>query len=168
MDYPVVIEGFEDHEIILRSSPWGAASTLLLDGETAPAGPRRNQYLLTRPDGAEVLVKFRSSFFDSMPQLIVDGKVINAAPLLTWPVTVWCMLPLVLLIIPGSFLDGLMLGFAGAWINTRMFRTEWTTTQKWLATAFVTLACGALYLLLSGRMKDLINTVGTGLGIGPG
>ena len=165
MDYPVVIDGFEDHEITLRSSPWGAASTLLLDGETAPAGPRRNQYILTRPDGTEALVKFRGSLFDSVPQVIVDGKVINVVPPMSWPITVWCLLPLALVFTPGF--DGIMLGFGGSWINTRMFRTEWTTMQKYLATAFVTLACGALYLLLSGRLKDVLNTVGTGLGIGP-
>jgi hypothetical protein len=166
MDYPVVIEGFEGHEIMLRSTPWGAASTLRLDGELAPAGPRRNQYILTRADGSEALVKLRSGLFDSVPQVIVDGKIFNVVPALSWPVTVWCYLPLVLCFIPGF--DGIMLGLAGCWINTRMFRTEWTTTQKYLATAAVTLAGGVLYLLLSGRMPGLINTIGTGLGLGPG
>ena len=164
MDYPVVVDGFENHEIMLRSSPWGAASTLLLDGETAPAGPRRNQYILTRPDGAEALVKFRGSLFDSVPQVIVDGKVMNVVPPLSWPITVWCLVPLLLCFTPGF--DGIMLGFAGSWINTRMFRTEWTTMQKYLATAFVSLAAGAFYLLLSGRMQDLISTLRTGLGLG--
>jgi hypothetical protein len=151
MDYPVVIDGFEDHEIILRSTPWGAASTLLLDGEMAPAGPRRNQYFLTRKDGTEVLVKFRNSLFDSVPQLLVDGKAINVVAPLPWKVMVWCLLPLALVFTPGF--DGIMLGFAGSWVNTRMFRTEWTAMQKYLATALVTLACGGLYLLLSGRLR---------------
>ena len=164
MDYPVVIEGFEDHEIIVRSSPWGAASMLLVDGETAPAGSRRNQYILTRPDGTEVLVKFRNSLFDSVPQVIVEGKVMNVVPPLSVPITVWCLLPLVLCFTPGF--DGIMLGFAGSWINTRLFRTEWTVIQKYLATAFVSLAAGAIYLLLSGRMPDLISTLSTVLGTG--
>jgi len=151
MDYPVVIDGFQDHEIIVRSSPWGAASTLLLDGETAPAGPRRNQYILTRPDGTEALVKFRGSLFDSVPQVIVDGKVINVVPLLTWPVTVWCLLPLLLCFTPGF--DGIMLGFAASWINTRIFRTERSTTEKYLFTTAVTLGAAGLYLLLSGRLR---------------
>jgi hypothetical protein len=166
MDYPVVIEGFEDHEIVLRSSPWGAASTLRLDGEMAPAGPRRNQYILTRPDGSEALVKFRNSLFDSVPQVIVDGKVINVVPPLSWPITVWCLLPMALVFTPGF--DGIMLAFAGSWVNTRMFRTEWTTTQKYLATAAVTLGCGAAYLLLTGRMQGLMDALRTGLGIGLG
>ena len=166
MDYPVTIEGFENHEIIVRSSPWGAASTLLIDGQTAQAGPRRNQFILTRGDGAETLVKFRSTLFDSVPQIIVDDKVRNVTPPLSWPVTVWCFVPLVLCFTPGF--DGIMLGFAGSWINTRMFRTEWTTMQKYLATAAVTLAAAAFYLLLSGRMQGLINTLRTGLGIGLG
>jgi hypothetical protein len=163
MDYPVVIEGFDDHEILVRSSPWGSANTLLIDGEMAPAGPRRNQFILTRRDGAEVLVKFRGSLFDSVPQIIVDGKVFNVTPPLSWLVTVWCYLPLVLVFTPGF--DGIMLGFAGSWINTRIFRTERSTTQKYLLTALVTLASAAFYLLLSGRMQDLINTLRTGLGI---
>jgi uncharacterized membrane protein YjjP (DUF1212 family) len=33
-------------------------------------------------------------------------------------------------------------------------------------TAFVSLAAGAFYLLLSGRMQDLISTLRTGLGLG--
>jgi hypothetical protein len=164
MDYPVVIDGFEKHEISVRSSPWGAANMLLVDGETAPAGPRRNQYILTRPDGTEALVKFRSSLFDSVPQVIVDGKVMNVVPPLSVPIMVWCLLPLVLCFTPGF--DGIMLGFAGSWINTRMFRTQWTTMQKYLVTAFVSLAAGAFYLLLSGRMQGLISTLRTGLGLG--
>ena len=164
MDYPIHIEGFEDHELSVRSSPWGAAATLLIDGQMAPAGPRRNQFILTHRDGTELLVKFRSGLFDSVPQIIVDDKVRNVTPPLSWPVTVWCFVPLVLVFTPGF--DGIMLGFAGSWINTRMFRTEWTTMQKYLVTAFVSLAAGALYLLLSGRMQGLISTLRTGLGLG--
>jgi hypothetical protein len=160
MDYPVVIDGFEDHEIVLRSSPWGAGSALLLDGETASAGPGRNQYLLTRPDGTEALVKLRGSLFDSVPQLIVDGKVINVVAPLSWPITVWCLLPLVLVFTPGF--DGIMLGFAGSWINTRIFRTERSTTEKYLFTAAVTLGAAFLYLLLSGRLRGLLSTFGIG------
>jgi hypothetical protein len=166
MDYPIVIAGFEGHELSVRSTPWGAASTLLIDGETAQAGPRRNQFILTRRDGTEVLVKFRNGLFDSVPQIIVDGKVFNVTPPLSWPVTVWCFIPLVLCFTPGF--DGIMLGFAGSWINTRMFRTGWSTTQKYLATAAVTLGSGAFYLLLSGRLPGLIDTIRTGLGIGLG
>jgi hypothetical protein len=157
MDYPVVIEGFEGHQITLRSSPWGAASTLLLDGETAPAGPRRGQYILTRKDGSEALVKLRGSLFDSVPQIIVDGKVKNVVPPLSVPITVWCLLPLLLCFTPGF--DGIMLGFAGSWVNTRFFRTELSTVQKYLVTAAVTLAAAGLYLALSGRLPTLINWV---------
>ena len=160
MDYPVVIDGFEDHEISVRSTPWGAASTLLLDGEVAPRGPRRNQFILTRKDGAEALVKFRNGLFDSVPQLVVDGKVKNVVPPLSWPITVWCLAPLLLCFTPGF--DGIMLGFAGSWVNTRIFRTELTTTQKYLLTAAATLVAAGIYLLLSGRLGDVINRLGIG------
>jgi hypothetical protein len=151
MDYPVVIDGFEDHQIIVRSTPWGAASTLLLDGEVAPSGPRRNQFILTRHDGTEALVKFRGSLFDSVPQLVVDGKVRNVVPPLSWPITVWCLVPLLLCFTPGF--DGIMLGFAGSWVNTRIFRTDRPTMQKYLLTAAVTLVAAGVYLLLSGRLR---------------
>jgi hypothetical protein len=166
MDYPVVIEGFEDHEISVRSSPWGAAATLLIDGQMAPAGPRRNQFILTRRDGTELLVKFRNSLFDSVPQINVDGKIFNVTPPLSWPVTIWCFVPLVLCFTPGF--DGIMLGFAGSWINTRIFRTERSTTQKYLLTALITLGSAAFYLLLSGRMPELINLLKARLGMGLG
>jgi hypothetical protein len=151
MDYPVVIEGFEGHEITLRSSPWSSASTLLMDGEVPPSGPRRNQYILTRNDGTEALVKFRGSLFDSVPQLVVDGKVINVVAPLSWPITIWCLLPLVLCFTPGF--DGIMLGFAASWVNTRIFRMERSNTQKYLLTALVSLAAAALYLVLSQRLR---------------
>jgi len=151
MDYPLVIDGFEDHEITLRSSPWGAGSILLLDGQVAPPGPGRNQYILTRKDGTEALVKFRGSLFDSVPQLVVDGKVMNVVPPLSVPITVWCLLPLVLVFTPGF--DGIMLGFAASWINTRIFRTERSTTEKYLFTVAVTLGAAVLYLVLSGRLR---------------
>ena len=160
MDYPVVIDGFENHEIAVRSTPWGAASTLLLDGEVAPRGQRRNQFILTRKDGTEALVKFRNGLFDSVPQLVVDGKVKNVVPPLSWPITVWCLAPLLLCFTPGF--DGIMLGFAGSWVNTRIFRTELTTTQKYLLTAAATLVAAGIYLLLSGRLGDVINRLGIG------
>jgi hypothetical protein len=150
MDYPVVIEGFEGHEIALRNSPWGGTSLLLIDGQVASAGPRRNQFLLTRNDGTEALVKFRNSLFDSVPQLVVDGKVINVVAPLPWGVMIWCLLPLALVFTPGF--DGIMLGFAGSWVNTRLFRTELSLAQKYLVTAAVTLAAAGLYFLLSGKM----------------
>ncbi len=151
MDYPIVIEGFEGHEIAVRSTPWGATSTLLFDGQPAPPGPRRNQYILTRADGTETLVKFRTSLFDPVPQVVVEGRVINVVPLLRWYEMAWCLLPLLLVFLPG--LDGILLGFAGAWINTRLFRTERSPAQRYLLTAIVTLGAAALYLLLSGRLR---------------
>jgi hypothetical protein len=160
MDYPVVIEGFEDHEIAVRSSPWASASTLLVDGEMAPPGPRRNQYLLTRKDGTEALVKFRNGLFDSVPQLVVDGKVMNVVPPLSWPTMIWCLLPLGLCFTPG--IDGIMLGFGGSWINTRIFRTEMSTSQKYLVTALISLAAAALYLLLTGQWGNVLGRLGIG------
>jgi len=158
MDYPVVIDGFEGHQIAVRSTPWGAASTLLLDGEVAPRGPRRNQFILTRKDGTEALVKFRNGLFDSVPQLVVDGKVKNVVPPMSWPITVWCLAPLLLCFTPGF--DGIMLGFAGSWVNTRIFRTEQSATQKYLLTAFVSLAAAGAYLLLSGRLPEITKWMG--------
>jgi hypothetical protein len=166
MDYPVLIEGFERHDFVVRSSPWGSGSLLLMDGESAPPGPRRNQYILTRPDGTEVLVKFRNSLFDPVPQIIVDDKVFNVTRPLSWPITIWCFIPLLLCFTPGF--DGIMLGFGGSWINTRMFRTEWSTTQKYLATAAVTLGSGVLYLVFSGRTQEVLDFASRWLGIGLG
>jgi hypothetical protein len=158
MDYPVVIDGFEDHEIAVRSTPWGAASTLLLDGEVAPPGQRRNQFILTRKDGTEALVKFRNGLFDSVPQLVVDGKVTNVVPPLSWPITVWCLAPLLLCFTPGF--DGILLGFGGSWVNTRIFRTERSDIQKYLLTALVFLAAAGIYLLVSGRLAETTKWMG--------
>jgi len=117
----------------------------------APRGQRRNQFILTRKDGSEALVKFRNGLFDSVPQLVVDGKVKNVVPPLSWPITVWCLAPLLLCFTPGF--DGIMLGFAGSWVNTRIFRTERSTSEKYLFTTAVTLGAAGLYLLLSGRLR---------------
>jgi len=81
-------------------------------------------------------------------------------PPLSWPITIWCLLPLALCFTPGF--DGIMLGFAASWINTRVFRTEWTTTQKYLATALVSLGAAVMYLLLSGRLRGVLSTFGIG------
>jgi hypothetical protein len=151
MDYPVTLEGFEGHEIKLRVDTWSAAPILLLDGEVAPPGPKRNQYLLTRDDGTEELVKFRNSLFDPVPQLKVGNQTYNVAEPLAWHELIWCLLPLGLVFFPG--IDGILLAFAGCWVNNRLFRSERPLTQRYALTAAVTLAAVGIYMLFTGRLR---------------
>ncbi len=150
MDYPLSIDGFEGHDLVLRLGNWGGQASLLFDGEPVPPGPRRNQYVLTDDDGNETVVKLRRSMFDPVPVLVAGDQVISLAPPLRWYELVWCFLPLALVFTPG--LDGIVLGFAGSWANHQLFRSERSNSQKYLLTAAVTLAAAALWAILSGRL----------------
>lgn len=102
MDYSVKIDGFEGQVIEVRSPTFFAGYRLLVNGQPAPKG-KRNQMVLRRNDGKEVIATWKSQVlgFD-VPQLVVDGTAIPLVEPLRWYEWVWSGLPILLVLTGGE------------------------------------------------------------------
>jgi hypothetical protein len=102
MEYPVEIEGFNEKKVALRTATLLAGPVLTVNGEPAPKGPGKNQYILTGDKGEEVTVELKNTFFvDPVPQLLINGQLVNVAEPLAWYEWAWCCVPLVLILLGG-------------------------------------------------------------------
>lgn len=146
MQYPLTVPGFENRQLVVESSGIWSGAKLLIDGEPAPKGPKRGQFVLHRFDGSEAIAQFRgTNFLDPIPQVVIDGKPFSATEPLKWYQWLWCGLPFVLAIIGGA-LGGLFGGIACA-INGRVFRYNLNGLAKYLLTGLVSLGAVVAFLI---------------------
>ena len=78
--YPVSIPGFENQEIELESSGFFSPSKILVDGEKALPGEKNNEVVIQNRYGKKTKIFFQNAFFDTVPRLLVDGKIIKVVP----------------------------------------------------------------------------------------
>ena len=146
MQYPLVVAGFENHEIVVVTAGFWSGPKLLVDGEPAPKGPKRGQFLLSRADGSEAIASFKiNNFLDAVPQVVIDGSIHQVAEPLKWYQWVWSALPLALALIGGA-LGGLFGGLALA-INGRIFRSKLKGVAKYLATGLVSIGAVIVFFI---------------------
>ena len=77
MKYPILLEGFDGQTIEVDPPGLLKAARIHVNGNAAPKGKRKGQFLLRRNDGREVTVKIRPSLFYDAPGLEVEGKVVK-------------------------------------------------------------------------------------------
>jgi hypothetical protein len=135
-------------------------SQLIVNGQPAPKGSRRGEYLLTDDRGQTVKVMFRNQAFGlDYPQLLVGKQFINIVPPLKWYLWGWAAIPL-LLVTFGGALGGLV-GMIGVWVNARLLRQPWHWLARLGATLGVTLLAVVLWFLLvlaaTGGFNDFIS-----------
>ncbi len=119
-----------------------------MNGQPAAAGPKRGQMALRRNDGRDAIVRWRPQFLGlDVPQLYVDGYVVNVAPPLPKAVWLWSALPVLLVLIGGAL--GALVGFIAFAVNNRIFRTSWSTLTKFSVSLLVSLASGVVYLAIA-------------------
>ncbi|MCX6029569.1 MAG: hypothetical protein NT169_09750 [Chloroflexi bacterium] len=149
MDYPIKLEGFEAQQLTVKPAGWVTGPKLLINGQPAPKGPKRNQLLLQRDDGTEAVAELRNSALglDPVPQLIVDGKPIHLAMLLKWYQWIWGGLPTVLVFVGGAL--GALCGLVAFGINARTFRSQRTNVIKYGITAGVSILAVIVYFILA-------------------
>lgn len=155
MEYPVQIEGFEGQSIEIKSPGFFSGPKLLIDGQPAPKGPKRNQMLLRQSDGTEKVASWQPRFLGlDVPDLVVDGQTISVVDSLKWYEWVWCVLPLALIFVGG--LIGAFVGFAGFFINSKLFRSSMNGAAKYLAGGAVSLAALITYVILALMVTSAI------------
>ena len=142
----VHVPGFEGRQIAVQPAGMFSSSRLFLDGQPAPAGPKRGHYSLRRNDGREVPAHFKSGFPDPAPVLVVDGQPIRLAEPLAWYEWVWAGFPLLLILVGGAIGGGL--GALAMTSNVHIFRSGLHAVVKYALSALVSLACIAVWLAI--------------------
>lgn len=148
MEYPVEIEGFSEKKVALRTATLLAGPVLTVNGEPAPKGPGKNQYLLTGDRGEEVTVELKNTFLiDPVPQLLINGTIVSVAEPLAWYEWVWCCVPLVLIFLGGAIGGGL--GALATYGNLMLFRSRLQVYMKYGIAACITTAAFILWLIMA-------------------
>ena len=156
MKYPVRIEGFEGQCIEVQTAGIFSSAQLLVNGQPAPKGQKRNEMLLRHHDGREAIATWKPLFLGlDVPQLEVEGKTIRVVEPLKWYEWAWGGLP-VLLICAGGFL-GAMAGMIGLAINTRVFRSSFGGVIKYVITGAVSLLVVIIYLVVAVMVSGAMN-----------
>lgn len=151
----ISIPGFARQKVEVIPPGFFKGLQLLVDGQPAPRGERRGEYLLTDDKGQTVKARFRNQAFGlDYPQLMVGRQMINIVEPLKWYWWVLVALPF-LLVTFGAALGGLI-GIIAVWINVRLLRQSWHWAARLGAILGITLlAMGLwvlLYLLISGAL----------------
>ena len=142
----VHVPGFEERQIAVQPAGMFSSSRPFLDGQPAPAGPRRGHHSLRRNDGREVVAYFKSGFPDPAPLLVVDGPSIRLAEPLAWYEWVWAGFPLLLILVGGTIGGGL--GAVVMTSNVHIFRSGSHVALKHALSALVAMACIAVWLVI--------------------
>jgi hypothetical protein len=145
MRFPVSLPGFEDGRLEVESGLW-SGPRLLLDGQEAPRGARRGEYLLRNSLGYEEVASLKQgSFLDAAPSVVFGGETYRLAPPLRWYQWAWGGLPLLLMIVGGAL--GGMFGAMAAAINFHIFRSSRSPALQFVGAGLVSLGAVLLYLV---------------------
>jgi hypothetical protein len=131
----------------VRSPSFFAGYRLLVNGQPAPKGPKRNQMVLRRNDGKEVLATWKPQVlgFD-VPQLVVDGTAISLVPPLKWYEWLWGGLPILLVFVGGAL--GAVIGFIAFSVNCKIFRSPLDLILKFLFSAAISIVAVVVYVFI--------------------
>jgi len=140
MEYTVKIEGFEGHQLAVTSDELISNPKLLIDGQPAPNGQRRGEFILHKNNGSIVIAQVTSAAlgFDPVPRLSIDGKPIQIKEPLDRFEWVWSGIPLILFLTSG--LLGTLFGILAFAFNVRVFRSQRSSLEKLLLTALISIA----------------------------
>ncbi|MEM7110978.1 MAG: hypothetical protein AAF614_01000 [Chloroflexota bacterium] len=144
MEHLVQLKGFENQNIVIQAAGLFSGTQLLVNGEPAPAGPKRGQLLLHRDNGEKAVVKFKNFFFDPFPNLIVDGEKVQVVEPLKWYQIVLALLPFILAVLGG--LVGIVVGLPATMYNMRVFRSERSAVSKYVTATVVSVLSAVVVL----------------------
>ena len=147
MQIKVIMDGWEDVQIVLEAGKIGRSPKLIVNGRKAPKGKQRGEFLLRSQEGAEVPIRLRyPNPLDPIQQVECEGKRYRLIHPWTWYDGLWLLLPLILLaaailaarMVAGWWM-GLLAGGLAALTNTRLFRVSSSIKINYGLTGLVTL-----------------------------
>jgi hypothetical protein len=155
VNYSIQIDGFEGQTIEVQSPSIFSGPKLFVNGQPASKGPKRNQMVLRRNDGKEIIATWKLRILGlDMPQLIADGKIINVVAPLEWYELVWCGIS-ILLVFSGGLIGGAIGGMSLS-VNTQIFRSSMSTVAKYFAAAGVSIMAVIVYFIVVTIFRIMI------------
>jgi hypothetical protein len=152
MLYPVTIPALAGRFVAFDTGGLGK-STLVVDGTRYPSV--KKTFTVPRPGQSPLAVKVKGRFFDPVPNLEVDGSIVEIAPALSWYQYAWCALPLILVALGGAIggaIGGLAMG-----VNVSIFRSSNAALAKYALTALVAVAAVVGYIAIAGPIALMFN-----------
>jgi len=146
MQFPVKIEGFDGHQLAVTSDEFISNPKFLVDGQVAPIGQKRGEFILHGNNGSQMIAQLTSAHlgFDPVPRLSIDGKTVQIMGPLNLFAWVWSGIPLILFFYGGIL--GALFGILAFAYNVRVFRSEKSIWEKYLRTALISiLSAGITY-----------------------
>jgi hypothetical protein len=154
MKYIVPIEGLAEGKVMVDLDGIFSGPKLYVNNMPATRAEKKDEYLIKKEDGKEIVVKFKNKFFDPVPNIVVDGREIVLAVPIKWYQWIWAGLP-ILLVFGGGAIGGAT-GFAAASISTRIFRSEMNKAAQYGLVALVSLGAVVTYFILAALFTALI------------
>jgi len=155
MSYNPKIEGFEGQNIEVQVGFW-TGPKLLINSEPAAKGIKRGEMIIQRNDGKQVTASWKGQALGlDIPQLVVDGKVIDLVEPLKWYQWVWGGWPIILLFAGGAL--GALAGMLSVVINTRVFRMEMNDILKYILSGIVAVLAVVAYFVAALIFSSLLN-----------
>jgi len=156
MQYPVQTEGFQAQQLTLETAGLLSGAKLLLNGQPAPQGAKRGEFIVKRDDGTEVTAKFKPIFLDPVPQIIInDSQTITVVESLNWYQWLWAGLPIALIFV-GGIMGGLF-GFIATTLSIRIFRSDISPVLQYLAIGGISVLAVVSYLVVGILITGLTN-----------
>ncbi|MBI4026104.1 MAG: HEAT repeat domain-containing protein [Verrucomicrobia bacterium] len=146
MLYSIDVQGFEGHAIAVEVSVF-INPRLLIDGQPAPPGQKRLEYLLGRDDGSIVTARLQPSAMGSSFDLVIEDRVIPIMEPLQWHQWAWIGVPF-LLVIGGGCIGGFCGGLATV-INLRIFRSQANVSAQYALTGIVSAVSLGAYIFVA-------------------
>jgi hypothetical protein len=144
---PLEIDGIIDQQLEVEAASWFRSARLLVNGKPARKGPKRNQYLVTNDEGIQKIIHLKNVFIDPVPQVQVNGSLIQLVEPLSVFQWIWSALPVILILLGGAI--GGAIGGATFWVNTRIFRSEMSTVEQYILIGLASAIAVFVYLILS-------------------
>lgn len=155
MRYQTNLVGLSDRRIEVESSVFGG-SKLLVDGQPAPKGPKRSQFLVRGTDGRDSVVELKKVLPDPVPQVLWAGQTIRLEEPLAWYQWLWVCIPLVLMFVGGAI--GGVVGAVAMTINTRILRSKLSGLLRYATTAIVSALAGGAYVVIARMFLSAIHS----------
>ena len=152
--YAILIPGFEDHQIVLKTASF-SRTKLVFDGEVIKKEKGNKTLSLISMQGLIAKIEMRPSLLDPLPQMWVDNEKLIIAPPMKWYQWVWVSLPLIVLIVLGTFV-GAIFGIPAMLLNIQIFRSRLSMFLRYAFSLLLTLIAVVLYMVTATYLSTLL------------
>ncbi|MFD3260633.1 hypothetical protein ACE3MQ_18740 [Paenibacillus lentus] len=154
MRYSIYPTGFANQTLEIVTSGFGGKARLFVNNQEVTT-KKKQPMILRRDDGQEVEAAWKRDLFGiDVPNLVVDGTIIEVTKPLPAVAKIWCFLPLIFIFIGGAI--GALIGILTATANVSVFRLPTNIAVKIILTLLISLTGTALLLFLASTLSALL------------